>query len=376
MATQSPASRANPMSESQSQGSEPMREDQIQNAVNFLSNPRVRGSPVAQRRSFLEQKGLTKDEIDEAFRRVPDPSPNITSSSSPNQIQGLEPPVVSSPVKSPNSGINLYNALIAIGLLASTGAGAAVICKKSLIPRLKSWIRKVAEEEENDSKKDEKESKLSLNKEVMEAIKMASSAADVASRATQELQIAKNEEKKTMEVMMDMIDSKVEEMKSIGKSIRMIQYSNEVFSKEVDKSWTGANKSNSNFSFTPIKQINGTNNSESQSVKNNIPSKSENTMAPHPESYMEIIEMIQKGERPPNIKDINDAPPDPNQPIPKPRMAPKPKPWEADMPHQQNHELNLNGPNKTPNFLYNNEILPPGTNNESEISTNEVLFEV
>lgn len=51
--------------------SEPMREEQVQNAVKFLSHPKVRGSPVIFRRSFLEKKGLTKEEIDEAFRRVP-----------------------------------------------------------------------------------------------------------------------------------------------------------------------------------------------------------------------------------------------------------------------------------------------------------------
>lgn len=50
---------------------EPIREDQVQNAVKFLSHPKVKGSPVMYRRSFLERKGLTKEEIDEAFRRVP-----------------------------------------------------------------------------------------------------------------------------------------------------------------------------------------------------------------------------------------------------------------------------------------------------------------
>ena len=48
-----------------------MREEQVQNAVKFLSHPKVRGSPVMYRRSFLEKKGLTKEEIDEAFSRVP-----------------------------------------------------------------------------------------------------------------------------------------------------------------------------------------------------------------------------------------------------------------------------------------------------------------
>lgn len=51
--------------------SEPIREEQVQNAVKFLSHPKVRGSPVIYRRSFLERKGLSKEEIDEAFRRVP-----------------------------------------------------------------------------------------------------------------------------------------------------------------------------------------------------------------------------------------------------------------------------------------------------------------
>ncbi|KAF8726785.1 hypothetical protein HU200_019260 [Digitaria exilis] len=54
----------------------------------------------------------------------------------------------------------------------------------------------------------------------------------------------------------------------------------------------------------------------------------------HPKSYMEdlalwqIMEMIQRGERPDDIQDIDDNPPNPDQPISKPRMAPKPKPWE------------------------------------------------
>ena len=51
--------------------SEPLREAQIHNAVKFLSHLKVRGSPVTHRRSFLEKKGLMKEEIDEAFRRVP-----------------------------------------------------------------------------------------------------------------------------------------------------------------------------------------------------------------------------------------------------------------------------------------------------------------
>lgn len=59
----------------------------------------------------------------------------------------------------------------------------------------------------------------------------------------------------------------------------------------------------------------------------------------HPKSYMEVMEMIQRGERPDDIQDINDEPPNPDQPISKPRMAPKPKPWEKQ--GQQSSGLDL-----------------------------------
>ena len=47
---------------------QPMREDYVENAIKFLSHPKVRGSPVVYRGCFLEKKGLTFQEIDEARR--------------------------------------------------------------------------------------------------------------------------------------------------------------------------------------------------------------------------------------------------------------------------------------------------------------------
>ncbi|PKI59139.1 hypothetical protein CRG98_020505 [Punica granatum] len=46
-----------------------VREEQVQNAMKFLSHPRVRSSPVVHQRTFLEKKGLTKEEIDVALQR-------------------------------------------------------------------------------------------------------------------------------------------------------------------------------------------------------------------------------------------------------------------------------------------------------------------
>ena len=48
-----------------------MRENEVLNAVAFLSHESVKNSSDASaKRGFLEGKGLTREEIDEAFRRA------------------------------------------------------------------------------------------------------------------------------------------------------------------------------------------------------------------------------------------------------------------------------------------------------------------
>eukprot|EP00983_Pelagomonas_calceolata_P122258 1160890-Pelagomonas_calceolata.AAC.7 len=74
-----------------------LREDMLQNAVAFLTHPKVKDSPEATKRSFLDRKGLTTAEVDEAFRRVPPPSQQQVTPS---------PPAV--PVTSGPSGLVTY----------------------------------------------------------------------------------------------------------------------------------------------------------------------------------------------------------------------------------------------------------------------------
>ena len=47
-----------------------LRKDQIENAVRFLSHPKVKDSPLGKRIAFLEHKGLNDDEISEALKRA------------------------------------------------------------------------------------------------------------------------------------------------------------------------------------------------------------------------------------------------------------------------------------------------------------------
>ncbi|KDP31101.1 hypothetical protein JCGZ_11477 [Jatropha curcas] len=327
--------------------SEPMREDQVQNAVKFLSHPKVRGSPVMYRRSFLERKGLTKEEIDEAFRRVPDSPPstqaNVTNQDAqvrstsnvqpPAQTQVLQPAAaaptgtVSSVATLARSRFQWYHAVLAVGLLAASGAGTAVLIKNAIVPRLKLWIRKVVLEEEEDSMK-KVNAKPSLAEEAAAAAKSAAAAAADVAKASQEILNSKSEEKRYFEEFMNLLDLQVQEMKSMSMAIHKLEgQANNLgrtsLADQEDYTLSVANHPKQTY-------VNGKADSDLRSVRSSSPPTSaEPSVAPHPKSYMEIMAMVQRGERPPNIRDINDQPPNPNQQISNPRLAPRNKPWEV-----------------------------------------------
>ncbi|GBG27382.1 Peroxisomal membrane protein PEX14 [Hondaea fermentalgiana] len=50
-----------------------MREDQVSNGVSFLTHPKVQQAPLEERLTFLRNKGLTEEEIEEAVRRSENP---------------------------------------------------------------------------------------------------------------------------------------------------------------------------------------------------------------------------------------------------------------------------------------------------------------
>ncbi|XP_010027726.2 peroxisomal membrane protein PEX14 isoform X2 [Eucalyptus grandis] len=331
--------------------SEPIREEQVQNAVKFLSHPKVQGSPVIYRRSFLERKGLTKEEIDEAFRRVPDPtpsaqptnvSPDPQSKSSANvqpqsSSQALQPAaaapagVISSVVTTTRPRFRWIHAAYAVGFLAVSGAGTAVLLKNAIIPRFKCWIRKVISDEENDVLK-RTNAGPSLEEETAAAAKAAAAAAADVAKVSQEMLNSKVEERKYFGELVKLLDVQLQEMKSMSTAIQKL---------EGHANTSGAlsqfnHEDHGGLVTIPKPFANGRAEFESRSggyIKeprsSSPPGSSEPSAAPHPKSYMEIMAMVQRGERPPNVKDINDSPPNPHQQIPNPRLAPRAKPWET-----------------------------------------------
>ncbi|QCD81076.1 peroxin-14 [Vigna unguiculata] len=321
--------------------SQPMREEQVQNAVKFLSHPKVRGSPVMYRRSFLEKKGLTKEEIDEAFRRVPDSAPTVQTggvnqdgqlkSSSNNQqqtqlktLQPVSPAstgVNTSSGTLPRSRFHWSHALIAVGLLAASGAGTAIIIKKSLLPRLKSWIRKVVLDNDDEELK-KSDDKPTLMEEAAQAAKSAAAAAAEVAKVSQEILASKGEERRYFVDVVSLLDKQVQEMKSMTNAIRRLEGQEDL-----------------QISQTSSKQliVNGKADYDMRSVRSSSPPASvQPSSGLHPKSYMEIMAMVQRGEKPSNTRDISHLPPNRSQQPSNPLLVPRSKlyykmfcPWEV-----------------------------------------------
>jgi len=62
----------------------PLREDMVESAVKFLKDPKVISSPLGKKIAFLESKGLSSEEIQEAISRT---SSNTTSSNSTPSVK-------------------------------------------------------------------------------------------------------------------------------------------------------------------------------------------------------------------------------------------------------------------------------------------------
>ncbi|XP_047316830.1 peroxisomal membrane protein PEX14-like [Impatiens glandulifera] len=379
-----PASEVEPIKETSPTSvfvnSEPVREDQVQNAVKFLSHPKVKGSAVVYRRSFLERKGLTKEEIDEAFRRVPDPPSSVTgvqssstdgqiassSSSSSgvqqqssNHIQQHPAAAAAAPANLNQSRFNLRQTLLAVGILSASGAGAAVLFKKTIIPRLKSWIRKVVLEEDESLEK-KVDPKPSLAEEAGAAAKAAANAAADVARTTQEMMASKTEERKFFNELQNMLDVQVKEIKSMNSAIKNLegQISSRNTNSSVDSRQYSRTNGNADFDLQAAKY-------QSQ------PALAESSLTPHQKSYMEeIMDMIQNGENP-DIRDINGQ-------MLKPNSQTTLQKTPVEVGRDQNggdHDLNVvNGGDSIPSVpWWQKKVI--GSSSSSTFQTNERLIQ-
>ncbi|KAH1098308.1 hypothetical protein J1N35_015229 [Gossypium stocksii] len=333
-----------------------MREELVDMAVKFLLHPTVGRSPVSQRRLFLEKRGLSSEEIDEAFRRVSDTSSSVTFRQDINssqdvqskplhsvQLQGTaqssQPLVASILTASRPSWFSWSYAIFSIALLIFSGVGTSMLLKNFFLLRLKSWICKVVFEEDDDKGR---KSKLCLSKEAIESAKAAAAASVYAAKASLEILQSKKDEGRHFDDLLRRLGSHVAELRSMSITVQRLESDRNASHKNPEQyiQHTSQYGRNSNLSKMSVVQRgypgptkfkpSGISNFDSLVRPSSAPPRP--PAGQYPKSYMEVLAKVQRGEKPPGIKDTDDSLPNPNQPLPNPHITPRLKPWEIAQP--------------------------------------------
>ncbi|KAI9282276.1 peroxisomal membrane anchor protein conserved region-domain-containing protein [Sporodiniella umbellata] len=123
-----------------------MREELITSAISFLSDPKVQSAPLAKKVSFLESKGMTSEEIEEAMSRAngkPSTSVTTTTVSQPGvpARNVVAPPVPMRP------SYDWRDIFIAAVLAGGVGFGVWNLAKRLFGPWFKVPTKKEMEED-------------------------------------------------------------------------------------------------------------------------------------------------------------------------------------------------------------------------------------
>ncbi|KAI0639763.1 peroxisomal membrane anchor protein conserved region-domain-containing protein [Trametes polyzona] len=118
----------------------PDRQELVRNAVAFLSDPKAQASPLAQRVQFLEAKGLTGPEIEEAMRQAAlsqgPPRPQVQAYS-PTPYAPVYGPMPYTPAQAPPQQWDWRDYFITAVVSGTVAYGAAALFRKYVMPHLK-----------------------------------------------------------------------------------------------------------------------------------------------------------------------------------------------------------------------------------------------
>lgn len=117
-----------------------MREELITSAISFLSDPKVQSAALAKKVSFLESKGMTSEEIEEAMSRVNGKPPSTAVTTTISQQPGMAVQAAVVPPVPMRPSYDWRDIFIAAVLAGGVGFGvwnlAKVTCIYVLILRL------------------------------------------------------------------------------------------------------------------------------------------------------------------------------------------------------------------------------------------------
>ncbi|KAK9837860.1 hypothetical protein WJX74_006450 [Apatococcus lobatus] len=376
-----------------------LSEVKVQNAVAFLSHPKVKSASVESKRSFLEGKGLNAAEIDEGFRRVPEaitggvgagaqtvptkPFPVGGSATTlnalqpgqaayPQQIVVHQPPPVPQP-----QPIRWTQVVVGAGALL---AGAYAV-KQYVIPftsqAYERWAGKPLFGQSAAEKAAEARTAELIAKAIQAQTSELRSAVDSLKEMVKGLDRAPapglhsdtlslsdlRSELRTFATSLsefgstgaNTTSSSSSDVKALQEELRQlkamvadsshrprqppdshaVQGGHGASRAGAQHKWGssyGEQESPSSFNGDPghASSNGGVGDARPGApAVGAMPASTPSTPPPHPASYMEVLDMLERGETPPNVrKDINDKPPNPNLAPPAAKLKPRPKPWE------------------------------------------------
>eukprot|EP00164_Ancoracysta_twista_P003735 GFYU01005008.1.p1 GENE.GFYU01005008.1~~GFYU01005008.1.p1 ORF type:complete len:533 (-),score=112.70 GFYU01005008.1:80-1636(-) len=371
----------------------PLREDQIGNAVKFLSHPSVSSSPEQNKKDFLRKKGLTDAEIAEAFRRVgPGTTPAAPQYAAPvqqyappgqyappqgmpaQQIVPAQPQSIVKPVLLATSAVVGIGGLFAYlahmyfnrngkGDDSNNNTGSSTIVKVEEVETVAlpdAGLVKVSTEIDNlkqelsdlaksiDSQTKELKSGFSSIERLTKSIE--DERKEAAQKQTKQYDDLKSELKSTFRESnapstdMSSIRDDISSLKQVVGKLAMstaaaaAQPQPQGQSQRRPPSMPSPSQSpaSSSKAFNPFEAV-ATGNvppevSEAMNGKAGgdaaAPPAATAEATPYSKSFIDVMNMVQNGETPPGIRQIDSTPPDPNVPLKKSTKGPPTKPWQ------------------------------------------------
>ncbi|KAI8645673.1 peroxisomal membrane anchor protein conserved region-domain-containing protein [Parasitella parasitica] len=130
-----------------------MREELITSAISFLSDPKVQSAPLAKKVSFLESKGMTSEEIEEAMARANGKAATVpaatTASNMPQGAMVQQPGTMMqhAPPLPPRPAYDWRDIFIAAVLAGGVGYGVWTLAKRLFGPWFQVPTQKELEED-------------------------------------------------------------------------------------------------------------------------------------------------------------------------------------------------------------------------------------
>lgn len=338
--------------------SSPIREDIVNNAVSFLKNDNIRLAPKEKKVSFLQRKGLTNEEIQEAFSRAEKYFSSINNQPSSLPPSNIYPPLSPSanypyPVSYPQAQPPVWYATksgLALTAVACVGVGVGVsyLTQKYFSGSdNKELQQKLQKEREEREKEKERETKLLEGlTSTLKSIENQNSELKtfMTSLVTQQpgnLLPNSNTIKSKREIDLEI---KLQEQQSQIENLRMLILDQRTVFNQQKSSWIPptspvlpswqTDPSRSYHSFdTKKKATLGESpfDEMAKSQKEKETSTSTEDKTPYPLSFQKINEMVANGQPIPGVRtDIDDKPLDPNAKLEKGSRDSATKPWASN----------------------------------------------